>query len=96
MTAFTLLWIPGVVLASGNHHKHLDCPQYFRFCLNPTRGCKYKFLLGNGIRCAGAVHSKCVINMGTVIPERQANPNFPQLVYCLAVQIWRNYIPIFT
>lgn len=96
MTTFTLLWIPGVVLASGNHHKHLNCPQYFKFFLNPSRGSKYKLFLGNGIRCAGAVRPNCVTNMGKIIPETQRISIFPQLVYCLAVQSLRNYVPIFT
>lgn len=92
MTGFTLLWIPGVVLASGNQYKHLNHPWYFRFCLNSSIGSKYQFLLGNGIRCAGAVHSNCVINMGAVIPGKQ----FPHPVYCLPVQSLRAYILIFT
>lgn len=93
-TTFTLLWILDMVLASGNHHKLLNCPQYFRFCLNSSRGSKYKFLLGNGIRCAGAVHPNSMINMGTVIPERQRNPiSHSQLT---VYQSLRNYVPIFT
>lgn len=78
MTAFTLLWIPGVVLAWGSQHKHLKCPWYFRFCLNSSRGSKHQFLMGNGIRRAGAVRPNCVINKRTVIPERQRNPSFLQ------------------